>query len=291
LLAAFQLNAQQIAITFDDAPTHDSPLLTGDERTLRIIKHLKNNGVRQAAFFVLTGSINSEGHKRLTKYSDAGHLLANHSHSHLWIHEVGTDQYVRDVIKADSILNRYHSYVKWFRYPYLNEGRTIGSRDSIRLALKNLHLTNAYVTVDNYDWYLNNLLQRAVKDSRKVNQDKLRAAYIDHIYSSIVFYDNLARTHLGRSPKHVLLLHENDLSALFLGDLIRYLHQRGWKIISPKEAYHDPIAGQIPDVLFNGQGRIAAIAREKGIPARELVQLSEDEVYLDSLMKEKKVFE
>src|SRR5687768_5968057 len=188
LLIAFQSNAQQIAITFDDAPTHDAPLFTGAERTLRIIRHLKNNGVHQAAFFVLTGNIHGESYKRLLDYSAAGHLLANHSHGHLWIHEVGTYSYIRDIMIADSILNHFPSYKKWFRYPYLNEGRTVGSRDSIRHSLKNLNLTNGYVTVDNYDWYLNNLLQQAVKNGQMVNEEKLREIYIDHIYSSIVFY-------------------------------------------------------------------------------------------------------
>lgn len=290
-LVAFQVNAQEIAITFDDAPTHDSPALKGDARTRLIIEHLKSNNVDQAAFFVLTNNINAESQKRLSQYSRAGHLLANHSHTHLWIHEVGTEKYIQDVAKADSVLSPYPSYKKWFRYPYLNEGRTIGSRDSIRVALKELNLINGYVTIDNYDWYLNNLLQQAVKNHKKVNESKLRAIYIDHIYSSVLFYDNIAQQHLGRSPKHVLLLHENDLAALFLGDLIRHLRQKGWKIITPEEAYEDPIARQVPDVMFNGQGRVAAIAREKGIPARDLVQLSEDEAYLESLVKEEKVFE
>ena len=57
------------------------------------------------------------------------------------------------------------------------------------------------------------------------------------------------------------------------------------------DAYQDPIAAQLPDVLFNGQGRVAAIAKEKGKPSRELVQESEDEAYLDEEAKRKKVFE
>jgi hypothetical protein len=153
-----------------------------------------------------------------------------------------------------------------------------------------MHLTNGYVTVDNYDWYLNHLLVQAVARKMEPDMEALRQIYLDHVYNSISFYDQIARTHIGRSPKHVLLLHENDLTALFLGDLITLLKQRGWKIISPREAYADEISRQTPDVLFNGQGRVAAIAREKGIPARELVQEAEDEVYLDKLVLENKVF-
>ena len=67
--------------------------------------------------------------------------------------------------------------------------------------------------------------------------------------------------------------------------------QNNWKIISPDEAYKDAIATQIPDVVFNNQGRVAAIAREKGTPAKDLVQVSEDEAYLDELLSKAGVFE
>lgn len=104
--------------------------------------------------------------------------------------------------------------------------------------------------------------------------------YVDHIWESIQFYNNIALKNLGRSPKHVLLLHENDLAALFIDDLVKHLRTNGWKIITPEEAYTDPIAQIIPDVLLNGQGRVAAIAKEKGYIG-PFVQDAEDEEFLD----------
>lgn len=282
--------AQRIAITFDDAPTSDGPLFTGDERARRILAHLKKHQVSEAAFFVMTSNITATNQKRLYDYVRAGHVLANHSHTHPWIHQVGVESYIRDVARADSVLSGLPGYQKWFRYPYLDEGRSVESRDAIRAALQALGLSNGYVTVDNYDWYINGLLTKAQREGRKADQDHLRTMYVDHIVSSLLFYDRIAREQLGRSPVHVLLLHENDLAALFLGDLLTHIKDRGWIIVSAREAYRDPIASRVPDVLFNGQGRVAAIAREHGVPARELVQLSEDETFLDSLAVRLKVF-
>ncbi len=282
--------AQEIALTFDDAPPAAGALYTGEERTERIIEALAKNNVSEAAFFVLTGGINDKTSKRLMRYTEAGHILANHSNRHLWIHQAGTSAYIQDIAIADSILKKLPGYTKWYRYPYLDEGRTAGARDSIRAALDSLQLSNGYVTVDNYDWYLNSLLTAALSEKRNIRMEELRTVYIDHIYNSILFYDGIAMKHLGRSPKHVLLLHENDVAALFLGDLIVYLKSKGWKIISPRIAYQDDIATRIPDVLFNGQGRVAPIAREQGVPAHELVQDAEDEAYLDELVKTRSVF-
>jgi peptidoglycan-N-acetylglucosamine deacetylase len=281
---------QQIALTFDDAPTADGPLFTGVERTDRVLRHLQSKQSAQAAFFVITSQINAETTSRLEKYVQAGHLLANHTHSHRWIADIGAKAYCLDVLKADSILAGFKGYSKLFRYPFLDEGKTKHLRDTIRSLLASAKLMNGYVTIDNYDWYLHQLLRKAKAANKEVDLEVLKAIYLEHVWNSIEFYDHVALKAMGRSPKHVLLLHENDLTALYLGDLIDFIRSKGWKIIGVNEAYSDPIASQLPDVLFNGQGRVAAIANEKGMKPAELVQQSEDEIYLDNLVRERKVF-
>ncbi len=282
-------SAQEIALTFDDAPTLDIGLYNGADRTDRIVTQLKANNVI-AAFFVVTSNLNADSHKRIKQYTSSGNFIANHTHSHKWIHNIGTKRYIKDVTSADSILKLLPGFMPWFRYPFLDEGKTIAARDSLRSTLQTLNLTNGYVTVDTYDWYLNGLLMKAVKAGQTIDYLSLRQVYLDHLWTSIQFYDNIAKKALGRSPKHVLLLHENDLSALFLSDLINLLKEKNWKIISPTDAYTDPIASTIPDVLFNGQGRVGALAKEKGFASRDLVQESEDEAYLDALVKSRNIF-
>ena len=284
--------SQEIALTFDDAPLGDGAVFTGMQRASKIIETLEKQKVKQAAFFVVTSQVDSAGLQRLKMYSDAGHLLANHSHSHNWIRVMGTVNYIRDIQKADSILkSTTFPYEPWYRYPFLDEGPTKTSRDSIRAALASLSLMNAYITIDNYDWHINSAVGRAIKSNTRINYNELKKFYLEHLWNSIQFYDNIARQVLGRSPKHVLLLHENDLAALFLGDLIQFLKDKGWRIISPEEAYADPITKETPDVLFHNQGRVGAIAFAKGLKPAALIQQSEDEKYLDRLMAERKVFE
>jgi peptidoglycan-N-acetylglucosamine deacetylase len=292
LLFSISSFSQEIALTFDDAPSGDGAFFTGTQRASRIIETLRKHKVQQAAFFVITSQLNSDGLQRLKMYSDAGHLLANHSHTHNWISAMGTANYIRDIQKADSMLKvSMLPYEPWYRYPFLDEGRTKTSRDSIRAALSALSLMNAYTTIDNYDWHINGAAAKAIVSNTRIDYDELKKFYLEHIWNSIQFYDTIARRVLGRSPKHVLLLHENDLAALFLEDLIQLLRDRGWKIISPKEAYTDLIATETPDVLFNNQGRVGSIAFAKGLKPAVLIQESEDEKYLDKLMMERGVFE
>jgi len=78
----------------------------------------------------------------------------------------------------------------------------------------------------------------------------------------------------------VLLLHENDLAALCIGDLVADLRERGFRIIPADVAFSDPIASREPDTMFLGQGRIAALAHEAGWKPADLVSPTEDEEYL-----------
>ena len=72
-------------------------------------------------------------------------------------------------------------------------------------------------------------------------------------------------TYIGRSVKHVLLLHETDLNAICIGEVVRGLRKKQWKIISPDEAYTDPIAQIEPvSTTILNQGRVHALAKQLG---------------------------
>lgn len=274
---------RSIAITFDDATKRDGPFFTGAKRTARLIDGLANAGVKEAMFFVTTGNVEREGASgvnRISAYAGAGHTLGNHSHSHLWLNRTPTTEYIADLDIAIEHLQQYENLTAYYRYPYLDEGRSIEKRDALRDALAARGLKNGYVTIDTYDWYLDGLAMKASKAGVEYDIENLRALYVDVIVSSTEFYDAMAQEVLGRSPQHVLLLHENDVAALFIGELVAELRRRGFQIIPASKAFEDPIAEREPNTLFLGQGRVAALAHEAGLPPAELVSPTEDEAYL-----------
>ena len=284
-----RLSERTIALTFDDATRGDGSFFTGEERTARLIEELSRAGVAEAMFFVTTRNVERAGEsgpERLHAYTDAGHVLGNHSHSHQWLWRTDTDDYIADLDIAIEALRAYRNVQPFYRFPFLDEGRETEKRDRLREALRQRQLKNGYVTVDTYDWHLVTLAKEARDAGAEFELDDLRDLYVDVITRSTEFYDALAQDLLGRSPHHVLLLHENDLAALFIGDLVAELRRRGFRIIPATEAFRDPIAEREPDTLFLGQGRIAALAHEAGAPPRELVSPTEDENYLRARFEE-----
>jgi peptidoglycan/xylan/chitin deacetylase (PgdA/CDA1 family) len=292
LLAALPAAAQdkRIAISFDDVPRQPGGFMTPDERAIALIAGLHEAGVKQAGFFVTTGNLNHPygkgGEARIRAYAAAGHVIGNHSHSHTWLWNGDVAAYIADLDKAEAWLAGKPGKRPWYRFPYLDEGRDVARRDALRAALRERGLLNAYVTVDNYDWAVDGLARKAMEASQTIDLTNLGALYVETIVDTAEFNDRIARETLGRSPAHVLLLHETDLNALFIVDLVEGLRAAGWTIVTMDEAYRDPIARMEPDTVYLGGGRVTALAAAAGRNPATLVHPRTDEAELARLFEE-----
>jgi len=288
-LAAPAAAQKRIALSFDDVPRHPGATYTPAERTVTLIAALERAGVEQAAFFVTTGNLahphGAGGEDRIAAYVAAGHVIANHSHGHIWAHRTPVADYVADLDRASAWLAGRPGYRPWFRFPFLDEGRdSVERRDALRAALRERGLSNGYVTVDTYDWFLDNLVNAAAGEGRTIDRDGLRDLYVESIVGAANFAEAVAVQTLGRSPAHIILLHETDIAAAYIDDAVTALRADGWEIVTADDAFADPIATIEPDTLFLGAGRVAAIAHARsGRPASELVSEWTEEDHLTRL--------
>jgi len=283
--------SKRITLSFDDAPSGDGPKFTGDERSKVLIDTLAKSNSGPVVFFVTTKEFAKPGGKqRIERYAKAGHLIANHSHTHQWLMRMDTQEYIADIDIAERNLAGIENRRPWFRFPFLDEGVPLEKRDAVRRALKQRGIINGYVTIDNYDWYIDSRWKKAVRSGRSVDMDALEKAYVDMLMGAVHFYDEMAVETFGRSPVHTLLLHENDVAALFIDDLIAALRVDGWEIVSPDAAYKDPIAAIEPQTLKTRQGHVAALAIEAGRDPKTFSHLAIDEMQIDTFLSERKVF-
>ena len=277
-----------ISFSFDDAPRPGS-FFKGSERSERLIKTLKDYSV-QAAFFVNSNKVTEEGLERLKAYRDAGHLIGNHTHSHPSADKVLIDVFLADFELGHNLLEKWGFEPKLFRYPFLHRGGELEKINLIHSHIVKKGYTDAFVTLDNYDFYMDWLFQQAKTKGENINMENLKKFYVETLYKGIEYYETLAQRVYEEEESeeqgsnlvyvnHVMLLHENDLAALFLGDLIVHLKSQGWTIVSPEESYKDPHLAPFPDsVTRHGQGRIVAHATEKGFPKPLVSELEDKEV-------------
>jgi peptidoglycan-N-acetylglucosamine deacetylase len=272
---------KRIALSFDDVPRATGSLYTAEERTERLIAALDEGGVEQAAFFVTTGTLEhiAGGEDRVGRFVAAGHVIANHSHRHQRLSETSAEDYLADIDRARSLLAGRKGLRPWFRFPYLDEGREHADRrDAVRAGLAERKLANGYVTVDGSDWFYDDAVTRAIAEGRAVDMAALGELFIESHIGAAGFFDDLARKTFGRSPVHVMLLHEADVTTTFLPDLIAALKDSGWTIVPVDEAFADPIARLQPDAP-SAQGTLIELAAwERGLPAPRWYERNDENV-------------
>ncbi len=250
---------KRIALSFDDSPRGPGGLLNVDVRPQLLVSALRRAGVKQAAFFANPGRAEGSNSHAATLqfYGNAGHVLANHTANHVALSDSSADVFLADVKKAEDWLKGQKGYRPWFRFPRLDEGgKNIGKRDAVRAGLKSMGLRHGYVTADGWDWYLDGLVRKAEASGQKMDMDALRQLFIETHVGSANFADNLAQRTMGRPVAHMLLLHDTDLSAVYMEDLVAALRKDGWTIITADEAYADPM-GRLPlPVIADANGTL-----------------------------------
>lgn len=246
--------AKRIALTFDDAPRGPGAFLTEDQRTAMLIAGMKKAGVEQVAFFVNSGRVNyGDGDaRRIAAYVAAGHVIADHTANHLRLSDVSAETYLADIDKNEAWLKAQPAgYRPWFRFPYLDEGgRDTAKRDAVRAGLAARGIKHAHVTADGSDWNMEALAMQAKAAGKPLDRDALRDLYVETMVQSADFSDELFKRAIGRSPPHILLLHETDLAALFIGDLVAGFRKAGWDVVTVDRAYADPVYNELPNVAF-----------------------------------------
>jgi peptidoglycan-N-acetylglucosamine deacetylase len=271
--------AQSIAFTFDDGPkVEDGSPLSPVERNTLLLQQLKDNGIKSALFLILN-NLHDTGLVLVRKWGEVGHLIGNHTVTHPFFgnSKVTLQNFEQELLRCDSVIRNLPGYTKRFRFPFLNEGDTKPKRDGFRSFMKTKGYKPPPVSVDASDWYYNSRLLSRLKDNPNFNTDSFRKAYLNHLWNRACYYDSLSRQVLGRSVKHIILLHHNTINAMFLGNIIRMFKERGWKVIDAETAFKDPVYKMEPKILPAGQSIIWGLAKEKKF--KGLRYPGEDDIY------------
>lgn len=276
----------EVALTMDDFSWGNAVKLSASERNQAILKTLDAYSIK-AALFVVGRNIDSEEGKQLLKpWSDAGHLICNHTYSHRNYNNPAMTAavYEQDILRAEALLKEFPRFQKYLRFPMLKEGDTAEKRDAIRKVLRNHGYRNGYVTIDNSDWIVDQRLTARIKKDPNANLKPYRDFYLEHMWDRAQYYDSLAHKVLGRPVRHTILTHFNLLNGLFLGDLLQMFKRKGWKLIDASEAFGDPIFKAEPKVVPAGESIVWSLAKESGTIAQSLRYPAEDGEYENARM-------
>jgi len=271
----------QIALTMDD-PTVDlqTQAIAWPEANRRILAALSARKIK-AALFVCGMRIDSaEGKQLIAAWDDAGHLIGNHSYSHLmYLNKTSYDDFAADFLRNAPLIAPYRNRVSLFRYPFLKEGDTAEKRDRFRALLKQRGYKVGHVTIDSSDWYVDQRMIEHLKKQPRAALEPYRDYLIAHLLDRASFYHQLTFDVLGHDVPHTILVHYKMIHALFLTDVMDAFEKAGWKWIDASQAYEDPVFLREPRTLPAGESLIWALADETGRFKNRLRWPGEDDTY------------
>jgi peptidoglycan/xylan/chitin deacetylase (PgdA/CDA1 family) len=255
-----------IAFTFDDGQTNDIGEFQLEVWNQMLLDNLQKHRLKAILFSAGANKLSEKGKYVLSSWNDAGHLIANHTFSHLNFNSDKTSlaAFELDLVKNDSIIKQYSNYLPYFRFPYLKEGNTKEKIEGFRAFLSKIGYKCGHVSIDASDWYIDGRLRKKLQENSKADISGYREYYKNHLLNRALFYDSLAYKLTNRHISHVILLHHNLAAALFLDDLIEYFKDNGWNVIDADKAYMDKIYSESPKNIPAGESIIWALAKQSG---------------------------
>lgn len=228
--------SMNFVVTIDDSPGALTSSFSQLDRTIKLSAVLPPGSV----FFFWGRNLSSQSfldHQQVL--FKAKHYIGNHTRDHSNIDEVSSASFIASALDHHHFLNRSPAYRPWFRYPFLNESTDAQRSFDIKSKLKSSGLSFFPITVEVWDWHLNDLVQQ--RGAKCLDFNKLKQLYISMVVDSAEFYEAERAKHKLPAIPHTILLHHNDLSANYVGDVIKEMQRRG----------HNPLDAEKVKALYS----------------------------------------
>lgn len=249
---------REVAVTFDDLPAPSDSVVSYTPEALRamtarLLAELKQYHVPAIGF------VNEEKLDRgnfsqrvdlLKMWLNAGFQLGNHTYSHPDLDSMPLASYELDFLRGeevtDSLLLARGTRERYFRYPFLDVGKTAATARAFEQFLKRQGYTVAPVTINNQEYMFAAVYAHAMAMGDTATADRVVASFLSYMNGVFAYAEKFSRETLGYEPRQVLLLHADELDTDELGALVRLMRGRGYRFISLQDALRDP-AYRLPD--------------------------------------------
>lgn len=240
-----------MAITIDDLPGAGSVQTGyGSLRLLtELVGTLRAHQVHDATGFVIGERLvtDPEARTALAVWIGAGYDLGNHSFAHPSLNEAGVSAYLADLARAEPLMAALRKESgqssRYFRYPFLEEGRTEHERDQVAESLHARGYAIARVSLDFFDWAFADPYVRCLAHGDAAGLSLLSASYLTQAAAYLTWAVTSADRVLKRPLPQVLLLHANVVTAQNLDALLTQYERAGVVFIPLAEALADPAYG------------------------------------------------
>jgi len=257
-----------MAVTMDDFNLGFDVKLNPSARNEAILAAFAAHHHKAAGFVTGRFADTEFGQSVVQSWSDAGHLIGNHTWSHMNSSDEDAEVIKADILKNDAVLSQFSGYEKILRFPFLAEGGTPEKVADYRAFMAANGFANAPVTIDSIDWFTTDRMEKRLKDDAQTDLSGYRDYYIQAVREVSEQKHQLA-LRLGYTDlPHTLLVHHNVLNGLFLKGVMDALVSDGWGFVDAETALAHPLYALQPETPNRGRSVLSVLAQEAGIEAK-----------------------
>jgi peptidoglycan/xylan/chitin deacetylase (PgdA/CDA1 family)/ketosteroid isomerase-like protein len=264
-----------LLISVDDLPVAGGDLHTDPAERERItgglLAVLAKHHVH-AVGLVIWGTVKSDADRAiLRRWTAAGHELGNHSASHLDLTRTAADAYIADVEAGRAGLAEFLAQeggqrnVRFFRYPFLDEGDTAAKLDAVRAYLGRSGQRSLPATIDDQDWDFEKPWVEARQKGDRRAMARVGKEYQEALHVEVRDQEARGDRIFGRTVPQILLLHANEVGAAQWDRLFTWLEARGYRFAAADEVLGDAAFAEAPAYVcpsgFGLWDRLAALRR------------------------------
>ena len=269
----------EIAITIDDLPVHAPfpPGVTPNRVNDQMIAVLKAAGVPVIGF---VNGIGVEQHpetiQALRDWRAAGFVLGNHTWSHPFLSKLSLAEWENELTKNEPLLAPLDGNTdwRWFRYPFLDEGKDEAQNVGARQILAKHGYRIADVTIGWGDWAFTGAWARCNAAGNTAAVAELERMYMDAAKQNIPIARQTAHLLYGRDIPYVLLMHVSAMSAHMMPQVIRTYREAGFRFVTIGQAESDPVYRADIDPSLPGPMPDWKLAQQKGVKLPQATDLT-----------------
>ncbi len=193
------------------------------------------------------------GTEILKSWIASGLDLGNHSYAHLDFNDLSVDQFEDEIVRGETtivpLMQAAGRKVEFFRFPFNHTGDTEAKHSAITEFLSHRGYRLAPCTIETSDYIFADAYQRMAASHDHSSQARLRREYVAFTAAQIDYFRHMNAEVLGYEPPEIVLLHDNQLNADVMDQILNLYEKRGYKWVSLAEAERDPVY-QAPDTFI-----------------------------------------
>jgi peptidoglycan/xylan/chitin deacetylase (PgdA/CDA1 family) len=259
----------EIAITIDDLPVHAPypPGVAPLQVNQQMVAALKAGHVPVTAFVNAVNVKDADTTEALREWHAAGFVLGNHTWSHPHLSEMTLAQFEEEVRKDELVLEQLGAGTdwRWFRYPFLDEGKDATQRIAARQVLAKHGYRVAAVTTGFGDWAWTPAYARCTANHSAGGLAELEQLYLKALQESIAADRETARLLYGRDIPYVLLMHVSAMSAHMMPQVLQAYRAAGYRFVSLPQAERDATYQGYTDLSLPPPPSTWEMAAKKGV--------------------------